>query len=125
MGRLRRWTAIERLREVAQREDELGSERPAILIPAHEMLGDMLPEAKFSQRALGEYEATLKLNPNRFDSLYGAARAAELSGDSQKAKDYYIELLAVCKGSSSERPELAYAKEKHSRLKRQKKAVHR
>jgi len=102
--------AIARLRNVADKEDAIGSERPAILIPARELLADMLIEAKSAQQALVEYEATLKLNPNRFDSLYGAARAAELSGHSQKAKDYYSQILTVCKGATSERPELAQAR---------------
>jgi hypothetical protein len=70
----------------------------------------MLLDAKLPQPALAEYESTLKVNPNRFDSLYGAARAAGLSGNPQKTKDYYGQLLAVCKGASSHRPELAEAK---------------
>jgi len=102
--------ALEKLREIAQKEEDIGSERPAILIPARETLGDMLLEAKFPQQALAEYEATLRLNPNRFDSLYGAARAAQLSGDMHKSKGYYGLLLTVCKGASSDRPELAQAK---------------
>ena len=102
--------AIETMWEVAEKEDTIGSERPAILIPARELLADMLVDMKSPQRAIIEYEATLKLNPNRFDSLYGAAWAAELSGNLQKAKDYYRQLLTICKGAPSERPELIFAR---------------
>jgi hypothetical protein len=37
------------------------------------------------EQALAEYEADLKFNPNRFNGLYGAARAAELAGKSDKS----------------------------------------
>jgi len=37
----------------------------------------------------------LKLNPNRFDALYGAARAAEAAGKQSDATEYYALLLKV------------------------------
>jgi len=75
------------------------------------MLGDMLLELKRPEEALAEYTVELKTNPNRFNSLYGAARAAELAGQKEKARGYYAKLLANCRGSNSERPELIHAKE--------------
>ena len=60
---------MDTLRTTAEREEALGSERPAILIPAREMLAGMSLDAKRPQPALAEYESTLKFNPNRFDSL--------------------------------------------------------
>jgi tetratricopeptide (TPR) repeat protein len=68
-------------------------------------------EAKRPQQALAEYRTDLKLNPNRFDALYGAARAAEASGNHQDASEYYALLLKICDGSNSTRPELSRAKE--------------
>jgi hypothetical protein len=59
---------------------------------------------------LTEYEADLRFNPNRFDGLYGAARAAELAVKSAEANVYYAQLLKVCEGTSSDRPELSKAK---------------
>jgi hypothetical protein len=50
------------------------------------------------------------MNPNRFDSLYGAGRAAELAGKIDQAMLYYGRLLTICQGSNSERPELIPAK---------------
>jgi len=53
----------------------------------------------------------LKIDPNRFNGLYGAARAAELVHHSEKATNYYARLLQNCaNGAHSDRPELAYAK---------------
>ena len=74
------------------------------------MIADILLEAKRPEQALAEYETDLKFNPNRFNALYGAARAAELAGKQDKANEYYAELVKVCAGSNSDRPELSRAK---------------
>jgi tetratricopeptide (TPR) repeat protein len=80
-------------------------------IPGREMLADMLLEMKRPAGALAEYEADLKTNPNRFNSLYGAARAAQDAGKAEKASDYFAQLVKNCEGSGSVRPELSEAKE--------------
>ncbi len=49
------------------------------------MLADLLLEAHRPQQALAEYQTDLKLNPNRFNGLYGAARAAEAAGKQSEA----------------------------------------
>jgi tetratricopeptide (TPR) repeat protein len=79
--------------------------------PAREMLADMLLEMKRSAEALTEYEADLKTNPNRFNSLYGAARAAQDAGKAEKVSGYFAQLVKNCEGSDSVRPELSDAKE--------------
>jgi len=61
--------------------------------------------------ALAEYKTGLKFFPNRFNSLYGAAQAAEMAGQASQATEYYAVLVKTCEGSSSERPELAKAKQ--------------
>lgn len=101
--------AVEALRPIADKEDSLGDEPEGI--PAREMIADILLEAKRPQQALAEYQTDLKLNPNRFDGLYGAARAAEAAGKPNDANEYYAMLLKVCDGSKSTRPELTRAKE--------------
>ena len=101
--------AIKILRGLAEKEESTGEEPEDI--PAREMLADMLLEANHPDQALAEYEADLKFNPNRFNGLYGAARAAEASGKTAKANDYYAQLVKVCEGSQSDRPELAKARE--------------
>ena len=75
------------------------------------MLADMLLEMNRPQAALAEYQIDLKLNPNRFNGLYGAAYAAELAGQQEQAAEYYGQLVKSCGGSNSTRPELSHAKE--------------
>ena len=101
--------AVEALRPIADKEDSLGNEPHGI--PAREMIADILLEAKRPQQALAEYQTDLRLNPNRFDGLYGAARAAEAAGKQSDAAEYYALLLKVCDGSNSTRPELSRARE--------------
>ena len=97
------------LRTIADKNDRLGDEPESI--PAREMLADLLLEAKRPQQALIEYQTDLKLNPNRFNGLYGAARAAEAGGEQSDANEYYALLLKNCDGGSSTRPELSHARE--------------
>jgi tetratricopeptide (TPR) repeat protein len=85
---------------------------PGPLAPAHELLGEMLLEAKQPAPALREFEASLKKEPNRFRSVYGAGRAAELSGDRQKARSYYVQLVKICeRGDVPGRVDLQHARE--------------
>ncbi len=100
--------AVEMLRPIADKEDSVGDEPDGI--PAREMIADILLEAKRSQQALAEYQTDLKLHPNRFDGLYGAAQAAAAAGKQSDASEYYALLLKVCDGSNSTRPELTQAK---------------
>jgi tetratricopeptide (TPR) repeat protein len=101
--------AVKMLRTVAEKETDGFSETG--YLPAEEMLGDLLLDAKRPQQALVEYQADLKLNPNRFDGLYGAARAAEEAGKQSDAEEYYALLVKTCDGGSSTRPELSRARE--------------
>ena len=101
--------AIKLLRPLADKETDGISETGGM--PIHEMLADMLLEAKRPQEALAEYQTDLKLNPNRFNGLYGAAQAAEMAGQASQATEYYAVLVKTCQGSSSVRPELARAKQ--------------
>jgi len=99
--------ALKRLQELARKDEGLFATDGDI--PAHEMMGDMLLEMNRPEQALVEYESELKLSPNRFNSLYGAGRAAELAKQPGKAAGYYEQVLKVCAGGTSTRPELGYA----------------
>jgi tetratricopeptide (TPR) repeat protein len=101
--------AVGPLARIADKEDSVGDGPEGA--PAREMIADMLLEAKRPQQALAEYQTDLKLYPNPFDGLYGAARAAEAAGKQDQATHYYAQLVKNCEGSSSERPELSRAKE--------------
>jgi len=100
--------AIKTLRTIAEKEEAEGDE--PLAIPAREMLADMMLDMNRPEQALTEYEADLKFNPNRFNGLYGAARAAEMAGKSDKSSSYYARLVKICDGSNSDRPELSRAK---------------
>lgn len=96
------------LRAAADLEDKKGVD--LLTMSAREMLGDMLLELHQHQPALPEFEIALKEAPNRFDGLYGAARASELSGATAKAKSYYAKLKDSCAQANNERPELEQAR---------------
>ncbi|MFI5237556.1 MAG: tetratricopeptide repeat protein, partial [Ignavibacteriales bacterium] len=83
---------------------------PGQLLPAREMLGDLYLEMNRPKDALKQYEQSLKKSPNRFNTLFGAAKSAELIGDKEKAKFYFGELLKLNKDPKSTRPQTVYAK---------------
>ncbi|MGH7276068.1 MAG: hypothetical protein ACREIY_03440 [Candidatus Rokuibacteriota bacterium] len=100
------------LRGAAEREDasEKHPVTPGPIAPARELLGEMLLDASAPAEALKEFEASMRVEPNRFKGLYGAARAAELSGDRAKARTYYSQLLALGEKADPERAELRQAR---------------
>ena len=101
--------AVDLLRSVANKQDAQG--KGEVELPAREMLGDMLLELGRSRDALREYEKSLKTDPKRFNGLYGAAHAAELSGEQAAATLYFSQLLQNCAATgSSDRPELSRAR---------------
>lgn len=83
---------------------------PGRILPARELLGEMLLELERPADALKEFELSHKREPGRFRGFYGAAVAAEKSGDKVKAKLYYTKLTEVADKNSS-RHELAQARE--------------
>jgi tetratricopeptide (TPR) repeat protein len=103
--------AVNLMRAAADLEDSSYKNpvMPAYILPARELLGDMLLELQQPAQALVEYEASLRAVPNRFNGLYGAARAAQNAHDQQKAKHYYSELLRICSKGDGDRPELQRA----------------
>jgi hypothetical protein len=104
--------ALRQMRAAADHEDstEKLPVTPGAIVPARELLGEMFLEARQPAPALEAFEASLQLTPERFNSLYGAARAAKLSGDQQKASTYYAKLLANCPKGIADLPELREAK---------------
>jgi tetratricopeptide (TPR) repeat protein len=101
--------ALRIMRQVADTQDKLG--KGEVDIPAREMLADMLLELNQPENALAEYEKSMKIDPNRFNGLAGAAHAAELAHQPAKASTYYGQLLKNCDdGKHSDRPELRSAK---------------
>jgi len=105
--------ALKLMREGADMEDssEKHPVTPGHVLPARELLGEMLLEVNQPALALKEFEASHKVEPNRFRGLYGAARAAAQLGDMAKAKTYYEKLVDLCRHADAERPELKEAKQ--------------
>jgi hypothetical protein len=83
---------------------------PASVLPARELLADLLLELNQSREAFKEYELSLRAEPNRFRSILGTARAARQSGDLAVSRDAYQRLVTLSTPASSERPELLEAK---------------
>lgn len=81
---------------------------PGALLPAREMLGDLYLELNRPNDALIQYELSLKNNPNRFNTLYGAGLSAELSGNTTKANFFFNELLEL--NSNANRKQIVHAK---------------
>jgi len=105
--------ALKLMREGADMEDasEKHPVTPGHVLPARELLGEMLLELRQPALALKEFEASHKLEPNRFRGLYGAAHAAAQSTDIAKAKTYYEKLVVLSRNADTERPEIKEAKE--------------
>ena len=82
------------------------------LYPMRELLADMLMAQGQATVALKEYEAALKNAPMRLRGFYGAAKAAEASGDTKKARDYYAKLASLTRNADSDRPELREVKQR-------------
>jgi hypothetical protein len=104
--------AVALLRAAADAEDALGKHpvTPGALVPAREQLGEMLLLLGRPQDALAAYQAGLQIYPARFNSLYGAARAAEKAGDRALARRHYETLVAQAARADSPRAELAHAR---------------
>lgn len=104
--------ALGLMRKAADLEDGRGKHivTPGRMLPARELLGDMLLEAGKPTEALKEYEGSQLREPNRLRGFYGAARAAEAAGNRDKAAKYYNQLLALTKDADSNRAEITKAR---------------
>jgi tetratricopeptide (TPR) repeat protein len=103
--------AVELMRRAADLEDSVDKHpvTPGAVLPARELLGDMLLNLEKFDDAIQAYETSLEISTNRLRSLYGAGRAAELSGSSEKAKFYYSKLLELTAQTTIKRPEVKQA----------------
>lgn len=92
-----------RMEEAAQLEvsNEKHGVSPGNVLPAAELYGDMLMEAGRHAEALTAYEEALERSPNRLNTLFGAGRAAEASGDTDTARTYYLRLTRQASESAN------------------------
>lgn len=104
--------ALLHMRTAADLEDSIEKHpmTPGPILPAREMLADLLLEVGEAKAAQAEFERSLRSAPNRFNSLYGAARAAEQAEDFDGARRYYEKLVSVASPSGGHQRELSEAK---------------
>jgi len=83
---------------------------PGEVLPAKELLADMLLQLNKPAEALKAYEEDLKKHPNRFNGLYGAAVASKKTSNVQKESFYFKQLIATANSADSNKPELEIAR---------------
>jgi tetratricopeptide (TPR) repeat protein len=123
--------ALKLMRDAADLDDATDKHpvTPGAILPAREQLGELLLELKQPEVALAEFETSLRTSPNRFNGLYGAARAARIAADDEKAlgarapspagadtnhakraRTYYEKLVTLSRQADTVRPEIEEAK---------------
>ncbi len=104
--------ALQLARSAAELEESMDKSAvtPGAVTPGREVLAELFLLEHHPKESLAEYESVLKIAPNRFAALYGAATAAEEVGDATAAANYLRKLTQVAVGE--ERPELKRAREK-------------
>jgi tetratricopeptide (TPR) repeat protein len=112
VGRGKMDEALQRMNMAADMEDktEKSPVTPGEVLPAKELLADMLLQLNKPAEALEAYEADLKKHPNRFNGVYGAGLASERINNVEKATYYYQQLTAIANSPTANRPELEMAK---------------
>lgn len=105
--------AVQSLTAAAEKEEAVGKHpvTPGAVLPARELLGDLLLELGRNDEALVAYEASLSDSPRRFNSILGAARAARAAGESARSAEYYRSLVELAGASGSRRAEIGEAEE--------------
>src|SRR3954454_1702042 len=100
------------MRSAADLEESMDKDAvtPGAIVPAREMLAEVLLAHNSPEQALAEYRSVLQTAPRRFNALYGAAGASEAAGDTVVANEYFRQLIEI--GVGDERPELTTARMK-------------
>lgn len=95
---------LRRMREAAGLEATTDKHpvTPGEIVPARELLGEMLLELERYAEAEEAFAAALERSPRRLRALYGAGRAAELAGDSAGAAEWYRAVVQLTEGGDPE-----------------------
>ncbi|MCB9318268.1 MAG: hypothetical protein H6570_03225 [Lewinellaceae bacterium] len=103
--------ALSLMEDAANREDHTTKHpvTPCEVLPARELLADLLLTIDRPEQALMAYQMDLNTHPNRLNGLYGAAVSALKLNDTEAAKNYYQKLADLAGGEVSERSEIAEA----------------
>jgi tetratricopeptide (TPR) repeat protein len=105
--------AVAEMKRAAALEASIDKEAvtPGEVIPAGDLLGDLLLECGQPAEALSAFEAVNAASPNRFNTLYGAGLAAERAGDAAKAESYFEQLVTVASAADPNLPRIQHARE--------------
>lgn len=105
--------AVRLLRQAADKEDSMEKDpvMPGRIISARQLLGEMLLEVQRPREALEAFEAALRNEPARYWDLFGAAQAAERTGDQERASFYCTQLMRQTQGTDGTRQSSAVANE--------------
>src|SRR4030095_9005867 len=99
--------AIQLMQVAADMEDKTEKHpvTPCEVIPARELLGDMYLKLNRPAEALVAYRGDLETHPTRFNGLYGAAVAAQKSGDKNSVRNYFQQLVTIAGNAKPGRKE--------------------
>lgn len=111
LAELRRDRALAAMRSAAALEDTTDKHpvTPGHIVPAHDLLGQMLLELERPDEALEAFDRVLRAEPNRFGAIYGGARAAERIGRTDLAHQRYAQLVELAPNSEREAVQQARA----------------
>ena len=95
--------ALGLMQSAADMEDssEKNAISPGRILPARELLGDMLLESGHADASLAAYEASQARDPQRYRTLFGAAKAAEAAGDEGRSHAYFVRLVQMTDADST------------------------
>lgn len=104
--------ALKLMQAAADREDSTEKHimMPGRIVPVREMLGELLIELGRPGPALAAFERSQRDDPNRLRNLYGAAHAAALAGDREKARTFYSRLLDQVGSTAVDLPQIVEAR---------------
>lgn len=86
------------------------------LLPMQELYGELLMQLRDYPAALAAFETVLQQSEDRFRSVFGAGRAAELGQNWEMAAHYYRRLLDLAPSPQGNRFELGIANNYFARL---------
>ena len=100
--------ALDAMRQAAALEasTEKHAVTPGEVLPAAELLGDLLFETGRFEEALDAYRSALRRAPGRYNSLHGAGQSARATGDTPTAVEYFNELLLFADNAENHRRDI-------------------
>jgi len=109
LGNGRTRAALTLASAAADREDSVDKHpvTPGEVLPARELLADMLLETGRNEEALAAYQAVLAGSPNRLNAMIGAAQAARRTGRADLAERYVGIIRSQVSAGGGQRDNLA------------------